>query len=280
MSKLDETSLALQQVCNLWTSQDYDTRELDDFKQGDNNFEIRFAIPNGGIIGVSIWALSHKAGWYLPTELHPQHKALWYRDPKPNLALAKTGLRIIKKFLKIKKPRKPKPTSLPANMVQLNLLDMPTVYSSETVPVKSIAPPAKPVAKPTTKKPLFTIGDVVIATAGRELATHRINPLTITGFSSLGAPLVRLPMGMDWPVNPNNIRPATIEDFQAQPPAPETSIVNSEAREIYKEWRWWPSTHQWTFTGAMGFDIKAHHPNSSLFEASINPNEFKTYIPN
>ena len=47
----------------------------------------------------------------------------------------------------------------------------------------------------------------------------------------------------------------------------------SEAGETLCEWRWWPSTKRWTYTGRMGLDIKPSHPNSEVFPHGVDPNK-------
>lgn len=285
MDSIKKASEALAKICNLWTRQDWETRELDELKELYKDYEVRFAIPNGGIVGVSIWALNAKAGWYLPTELHPDHKPTWYRDIAPNLELAKKGLKIIQKLLAQPKPRRPRKPKKTSNYEQLNLLDCPEILTP--IAIKDSPQPIIAVSSPETIEPpvpKFAVGDVVIATTGRELKTHKMSPLTIIGFSQLGSPLIRLDTGHDWPVNPEHIRPATVEDFGKTDKPPEVTQVSApqpvqKKGAIYKEWRWWESTRQWTFTGAMGFTITAKHPNSSLFEASIDPNELSDDLP-
>lgn len=282
MSKLQKATAALHKTCNLWCEQEWEIREMDAIQSTHAAMEIRLTIPNGGITGVSIWDPDRKCGWFLPTEFLPDHTPDWFHDASIHTKLAIEAIDIVRKVLKPwSKQRGKGRKRKPSNVDQLTIFDaLGSIALSgvEPIPLRqsdpiTIASAALPKqSPPAPSKPTFAIGDIVIATAGRELETHGVTPLTICGFSQLGSPLIKLGDFPPAPIDPAHIRKAAIADMTPQIADPETQI-NSDNNQIhYKEWRWWESTHQWTYTGAMGLNLTAHHKNSRLFPVNIDPN--------
>ena len=89
---------ALSEVNAYWIRQDWADRELDEFCCLHEGIEIRLYIPNGGILGVSIWLVSRRWGWAIVTIAMPEHDSAWYLDQDRHVALAKAAISVIKEY--------------------------------------------------------------------------------------------------------------------------------------------------------------------------------------
>ena len=89
----------LQKVNSLWIPQEWEGREMDSWQETYQAMEIRLSIPNGGIIGVSVWDLDRKTGWFLPTELLDDHNPDWYNSVTIHIAFGKQAIEVLRQTL-------------------------------------------------------------------------------------------------------------------------------------------------------------------------------------